>query len=69
MSVYTPLYPTLYSKTGVRRGIHIFLIFAPNIDCGYMYSLEPPRPQAEVGLSDMYLAGAGLEPTTDTAVR
>ena len=36
---YTPL---LYSKTGVYRGIPIFLIFVPkHIDCGY--SLEPPR--------------------------
>ena len=39
----TPLYPTLYSKTGIYRGIHyiIFHISAQNIDCGY--SLEPPR--------------------------
>ena len=29
------------SKTGVCRGIPIFLIFAQNIDCGY--TLEPPR--------------------------
>ena len=27
--MYTPSYPTLYSKTGVYRGIHIFLIFDP----------------------------------------
>ena len=33
--------PLLYSKTGVCRGIPIFLIFAQNIDCGY--SLEPPQ--------------------------
>ena len=26
---YTPLYPPLYSKTGVWRGIPIFLIFDP----------------------------------------
>ena len=31
----------LYNKTGVDRGIPIFLIFAPNIDCGY--SLEAPH--------------------------
>ena len=31
----------LYTKTGLCRGISIFRIFAPNIDCGY--SLEPPR--------------------------
>ena len=31
----------LYSKTGVCRGIYIFLIFAPKIDRGY--SLEPPH--------------------------
>ena len=36
-----PQTPLLYSKTGVCRGIPIFLIFAPNIDCGY--SLEPPQ--------------------------
>ena len=30
--------PTLYSKTGVCRGMPIFLIFALNIECGY--SLE-----------------------------
>ena len=38
----TPLNPTLYSKTGVYRGIHYFSFFcSKNIDCGY--SLEPPR--------------------------
>ena len=26
--MYTPLHPTLYSKTGVNWGIHYFLIFA-----------------------------------------
>ena len=31
----------LYTKTGVCRGIPIFLILFQNIDCGY--SLEPPR--------------------------
>ena len=36
-----PLTPLLYSKTGVCRGIPIFLILLQNIDCGY--SLEPPR--------------------------
>ena len=41
-NVRTPVdIPILYSKTGVCKGIPIFLIFAPNIDCGY--SLEPPR--------------------------
>ena len=35
---YTPL---SYRKTGVCRGITIFLIFAQNIDCGY--TLESPR--------------------------
>ena len=35
---YTPL---LYSKTGVYRGIHYFLILLQNIDCGY--SLELPH--------------------------
>ena len=29
----------MLAKTGVYRGIHFFLIFAQNIDCGY--SLEP----------------------------
>ena len=40
---YIPPYtPLLYSKTGVCRGIPIFLKFLiQNIDCGY--SLEPPR--------------------------
>ena len=38
MPPYTPL---LCSKTGVCRGIPIFLIFAQNIDCGY--TLEPPQ--------------------------
>ena len=39
---YTPPYtPTLCSKTGVCRGIPIFLFLLENIDCGY--SLEPPR--------------------------
>ena len=33
--------PLLYSKTGVYRGTHYFLIFAQNIDCGY--TLEPPH--------------------------
>ena len=37
INIYTPL---LYSKIGVYRGIHNFLIFSLNIDCGY--SLEPP---------------------------
>ena len=43
MSVYCipPYTPLLYSKTGVRRGIPIFLFLLQNIDCGY--SLEPPR--------------------------
>ena len=36
----SPYSPLLYSKTEVCRGIPIFLIFAPNIHCGY--SLEPP---------------------------
>ena len=31
----------LYSKTGVCRGIPIFLFLILNIDCGY--SLEPAR--------------------------
>ena len=37
----TPLNHTLQCKTGVCRGIPIFLILLQNIDCGY--SLEPPR--------------------------
>ena len=37
----TPYTPLLYSKTGVYSGIHFFLCFLKNIDCGY--SLEPPR--------------------------
>ena len=36
-----PLNPTLYSKTGVCRGIPFFLFLLQNIDYGY--SLEPPR--------------------------
>ena len=36
-----PQTPLLYRKTGVRRGIPIFLILLQNIDFGY--SLEPPR--------------------------
>ena len=32
---------SLYSKTGVYKGIHFFLILVKNIDCGY--SLEPPH--------------------------
>ena len=39
--ILTPLNPTFYSKTGVNRGIHCFLISVQNIDFGY--SLEPPR--------------------------
>ena len=42
--VYIPTFtPLLYSKTGVCRGIPIFLIFffAQNLDC--LHSLEPPR--------------------------
>ena len=39
--MYTPL---LYSKTGVCRGIPIFLFLLQNKDCGY--SLEPPHPQS-----------------------
>ena len=31
----TPLNPTLYSKTGVSRGIPIFRILIQHIDCGY----------------------------------
>ena len=31
----------LYSKTGVYRGIHFFLLLLKSIDCGY--SLEPLR--------------------------
>ena len=34
-------YIFLYSKTGVYRGIPIFLFLLQNIDC--VYSLEPPR--------------------------
>ena len=37
----TPYTPLLFSKTGVYKGIHYFLIFALNIDCGY--TLEPPH--------------------------
>ena len=36
-----PQTPLLYSKTGVYKGIHYFLIFALNIYCGY--SVEPPQ--------------------------
>ena len=39
--MYTPLNTTFIGKTGVCRGIPIFLIFAQNIDCGY--TLEPPH--------------------------
>ena len=42
------IYPLLHSETWVYRGIYIFLIFTPNIDCGY--SLEPPRR----GVSNVY---------------
>ena len=31
-----PHTPLLYSKTGVPRGIPIFLVFAPNLDCEYL---------------------------------
>ena len=37
----TPLNPILYRKTGVCRGILIFLFLLQNIGCGY--SLELPR--------------------------
>ena len=37
----SPCTPLLYSRTGVCRGILIFLRFAQNIDCGS--TLEPPR--------------------------
>ena len=30
-----PYTPILYSKTGVYRGMHFFLFFLLNIDCGY----------------------------------
>ena len=33
-----------YHSTSIT-GIHFFLIFAQNIDCGY--ALEPPRGQAK----------------------
>ena len=37
---YIPPYTLLlYSKIGVCRGIPIFLIFLPNIDCGYSQSM------------------------------
>ena len=39
--MYTPLYPFLYSKTGVYRGIQFFLFLIQNIHCGY--PIEPPR--------------------------
>ena len=39
--ILTPLNPTLYSKTGVYRGIHFFLFLLKIIDCGY--SLKPPH--------------------------
>ena len=43
--LYIPPYTLLvYSKTGVCRNIPIFLIFAQNIDCGYL--LELPRREA-----------------------
>ena len=41
MTCRSPYTPLLYSETWVYRGIHYFLIFALNIDCGY--SLEPPQ--------------------------
>ena len=41
-----PQTPLLYSKTGVCRGIPIFLILLQNIDYGY--SLEPPE-KVQVG--------------------
>ena len=38
----TPITPHLYIvKLGFTEGIHNFLIFAQNIDCGY--ALEPPQ--------------------------
>ena len=34
--ILTPFNSTLYSKTGVYRGIHYFFLFLlKNIDCGY----------------------------------
>ena len=38
--IYTPNTLILYSKTGVYKGIPIFLFSIQNIDCGY--SLELP---------------------------
>ena len=40
--MFTPLFPNVYSKTGVYRGIQFFIFLIKNKDCGY--SLEPhPR--------------------------
>ena len=41
---FDPLKPHFYIvKLGFTGVYTIFLISAKNIDCGYMYSLEPPR--------------------------
>ena len=47
-NVYPRISPYLYSKTGVCRGIPIFLFLPQNIHCGH--SFEPPRR----GGSNMY---------------
>ena len=39
--ILTPIKSTLYSKTGVCRGMTYVSYFAKNIGCGY--TLEPPR--------------------------
>ena len=43
MQCIPPYTPLLYSKTGVCRGIIIFLIFGPNINCGHVFAMEGRR--------------------------
>ena len=42
----------LNRKTGVCRGIYIFLFLLENIDCGY--SLEPPRQNFQQFLQKIF---------------
>ena len=40
---YTEIFFGCKNENFHWKNFDIFLIFAQNIDCGYMYTLEPPR--------------------------
>ena len=57
--MYTPINPTLYRKTGVCRGIPIFLIFAPKHRlCVLVRTASPSEEFQFLKLKNLFIAWA-----------